>query len=122
MSGHCLIVFFFIIIIIYYFITAVVFVPEQGSLTIVRRSSNSGGRRSPGSTGGFGGRQGPPWNSPPSSIDLEGPSSGTSSPISSMTMAIAPSETDSVTGAVHLATENLPAVDTPDACDKAALR
>lgn len=71
------------------------FLSEQGSLTIVRRSSSSG-RRSPG-----GNRSGQ-RHSPP--VEIAGDD-----------------ETETV-DVVDLAADNLPAVDTPDACDKAALR
>ena len=73
------------------------FISEQGTLTIVRRSSNKSK-----SGGNF-------ENSPPHNPDT--------SYLSSQSVDL-----EEILDNIDLTTDSLPAVDTPDACDKAALR
>jgi len=73
------------------------FISEQGTLTIVRRSSSKSK-----SGGNF-------ENSPPHNPDT--------SCLSSQSV-----DFEEILDNVDLTTDSLPAIDTPDACDKAALR
>lgn len=75
-------------------------VSEQGTLTIVRRSS---GKSKSISSGNF--ESSPPPHNPDSPY------------LSSQSVDL-----DEILDNVDLTTDSLPAVDTPDACDKAALR
>lgn len=79
------------------------FVTEQGSLTIVRRSSGKKSNRS----------------SPQSPTEAIGNESMATASTASIPTCAGDDTIDTV---VDLSTDNLPAVDTPDACDKAALR
>ncbi|XP_049829380.1 dual specificity calcium/calmodulin-dependent 3',5'-cyclic nucleotide phosphodiesterase 1-like isoform X1 [Schistocerca gregaria] len=79
--------------------------PEQGSLTIVRRSSGKGGGG--GNSGGGG---------------ASGSGSGNGARAGPLARGASAVADDDALDAVDLSTDNLPAVDTPDACDKAALR
>ncbi|XP_044744067.1 calcium/calmodulin-dependent 3',5'-cyclic nucleotide phosphodiesterase 1-like isoform X3 [Chrysoperla carnea] len=96
------------------------YVIEQGSLTIVRRSSGKkSNRTSP---------QSPTGSGVAGAIDsLSSSTSGAMAAVSntSVTTSMQPAsctDDDSILDTVDLSTDNLPAVDTPDACDKAALR
>ncbi|XP_049829381.1 dual specificity calcium/calmodulin-dependent 3',5'-cyclic nucleotide phosphodiesterase 1-like isoform X2 [Schistocerca gregaria] len=78
---------------------------KQGSLTIVRRSSGKGGGG--GNSGGGG---------------ASGSGSGNGARAGPLARGASAVADDDALDAVDLSTDNLPAVDTPDACDKAALR